>query len=356
MNKKKSLKRFLHKFFKIFVIFFSLTLAINLIVILAVFINHKVKLDKERGYLTPPGEMVEVNGHNMHVYKSEGENKEFTVVFLHSNAEQDASIEIKPVLAEIEKEFSVAYVDRSGTGYSDVSGESREIDNILEETRSALNEAGVKKPYVIVARGTAGLEAAYWSDKYPDEVIGIVGVAMNYAEEFDGMSTEAYCGFFNYLLSKGSLIGTQRFVAAVYPNNDKGFYSEKDMNIRKALINKGFYTLDNYNEDLNMVNNAKTVKEGGFPDDIPVKLILNNVLMEPYINEDELAKKEYEKAKQNNSDVDYVNEYNSYKYEFFKEYSNVSFSEMSGPADLYEYNPEAVSDVIVDFIHGKILK
>ena len=76
---KKKLKRFFHKFFKIFIIFMLITLVVNLGVILAVYINHRNKLGNEKVFLEPPGEMVEVNGHNMHVLLSGNEESEYTL-------------------------------------------------------------------------------------------------------------------------------------------------------------------------------------------------------------------------------------------------------------------------------------
>ena len=66
-KKKKNFKEFLHKFFKIFIIIFGAAIAINLIVIGVLFLIHTNKLADERGYLNPKGQMVEVDGNNIHV-------------------------------------------------------------------------------------------------------------------------------------------------------------------------------------------------------------------------------------------------------------------------------------------------
>lgn len=351
----KKLKRFFHKFFKIFIVFMLITLVVNGVVLLAVYINHRNKLGNEKTFLEAPGEMIEVNGHDMHVLLSGNEESEYTLVFMHSAQLVDDSIALKPLFKEL-SDYRLAYVDRSGYGYSEESGAARDIDTILDETRSALSGAGLKAPYILVPCGTAGLEALYWADRYPEEVSGIIGIGMNYPEEFDGMVEEQYCTFFDYLLMKGSYIGVQRLVKSVYPANTWAYYTELEMTKRKALISRGYYTQDMYNEDLETISNAEKVKEAGWPEDIPVCLIYANPLMEPFVSQDSETKEEYEKTIQEYPDFDYVSAYNQEKREHFNEYQNVTIKEMSGPARLYIYDPEGLAESITDFMNNDIIR
>lgn len=346
---KKKLKRFFHKFFKIFIIFMLITLVVNLGVILAVYINHRNKLGNEKVFLEPPGEMVEVNGHNMHVLLSGNEESEYTLVFMHSARITDDSIALHPLFKEL-SDYRLAYVDRSGFGFSEESGAPRDIETMLSETRAALAGAGLSAPYILVPSGTAGLEAIYWAEKYPEEVQGIIGIGMDYPEEFDGIVEEQYCTFFDYLMMKSSYIGVQRLIKSVYPTNAWAYYTELEMSKRRALISKNYYTEDMYNEDLATIQNAAAVKEAGFPTDIPVCLIYANPITEPYINEDSEMKEEYEKELAEYPDFDYVSAYNKERREHFKQYENVTIEELSGPARLYLFDPEGIGKIIDNYI------
>ena len=64
---KSKLKQFLHKFFKIFIIFMLATGALNLIIFAVIYGNHKSKLKKEVAYLNTPGHFVDVDGHSIHI-------------------------------------------------------------------------------------------------------------------------------------------------------------------------------------------------------------------------------------------------------------------------------------------------
>ena len=55
-------------------------LGIIIIFLLAVYINHRIQLNKESKLLTPLGEIIEVDGHNMSIY-TEGTGSK-TIVFM----------------------------------------------------------------------------------------------------------------------------------------------------------------------------------------------------------------------------------------------------------------------------------
>lgn len=360
-GKKKSLKNFLHKFFKIILILFIVILVVNVLIVTGVYINHKNKLADERGYLLEPGEMVEVDGYKLHTIVTGNLEAEDTLVFIHSTGITDDSIALQPLFAKLQ-EYKLAYVDRSGYGFSENAETKKDIDSIVEETRQALKKTGVQGPYILVPNGISGLEATYWADKYPEEVKGIVGVNVSIAEEFDGITEEQYCGVMNYLMTLFSKIGGHRFVKSVYPDNIGAVYTEKQMLMRKALISKGFYTSGMYEEDLQTIANAEKVKETGWPDNTPMLFILANPLMEPYIDDDSDVREEYEDAleevygtdtdaiENGKAEVGYVENFNAAKKKIYETYDNIKTIELSGPSRLYTYNPEAVAQQIRDFI------
>ena len=179
---------------------------------------------------------------------------------------------------------------------------------------------------------------------------------MNYPAEFDGISEEAYCGFFNYLLTKFDWLGGQRIVKSVYPENINAIYTERQMVIRKALVSKYYYTEQMYEEDLMMVSNASKVKEVGIPEDIPIYIIYANPIMEPYVNEDEYVRDEYAETLKESGELDYVSLYNEEKKDYFSEYDNVTIEELSGPARLYTYNPTKLAELINEFIDTELLQ
>jgi len=70
--------------------------------------------------------------------------------------------------------YRIAVVEKSGYGWSERCNSSRDIGTMLEETRKALDLSGENGPYVLFPHSMSGLEAIYWAQKYPDEVIAII--------------------------------------------------------------------------------------------------------------------------------------------------------------------------------------
>ncbi len=138
-------------------------------------INHRLQTPREEAAYPPPGEMVAVNGHRLHVY-AEGEG-DLTLVFLAGSGTTAPTYDFKGLYSRLSDDYRAVVVERAGYGWSDDSGgASRDIETVLQETRLALQEAGEKPPYVLLPHSMSGLEALHWANRYPEEVAAIVGL------------------------------------------------------------------------------------------------------------------------------------------------------------------------------------
>lgn len=153
-------------------------------VILSV-VRHKISSSREKNLLIPLGELVEVNGHNMSIY-TEGEGDK-TLVFLSGSGTCSPILDFRSLYSLMSNEYKIVVVEKFGYGYSDDIDETRDIDTILGETRMALNKAGIRGPYVLCPHSMSGLEALYWTQRYPEEVEAIIGLDMAVPEYYDEM-------------------------------------------------------------------------------------------------------------------------------------------------------------------------
>ena len=123
----------------------SLYILLFLIVIIGgSWIYHSIAMKKEIASTPPPGEMIDVDGHAMHVY-SEG-NGERTIVFLSGAGTSAPMLDFKPLWLKLSQKYRIAVVEKAGYGWSDVADVSREIDVILEESRKALHLGDIQPP------------------------------------------------------------------------------------------------------------------------------------------------------------------------------------------------------------------
>ncbi|GAB5524195.1 MAG: alpha/beta hydrolase [Roseivirga sp.] len=122
-----------------------------------------------QGPVSPPGELVEVNGYKLHlINKGSGGPP---VVMFHGAG--DIGLIWNLVLPEVAKFSQAVAVDQAGEGWSQ-HGHAIHLWQQAYDTHTALEQAGIKGPFVLVAHSLGGLLARVYAQMYPDEVAGVV--------------------------------------------------------------------------------------------------------------------------------------------------------------------------------------
>src|SRR5690625_5220484 len=138
----------MRKAFRRAVVIFAVIFSIFVLIVLLSFINHKIQLSKEDDLFVPNGQLVNVNGHDMHVY-TEGTGEE-TLVFMSGGGTSSPVLDFKPLYSVLSDNYKIAVVEKVGYGFSEVTNTDRDIDTILSETREALVMSGVEGPYILL--------------------------------------------------------------------------------------------------------------------------------------------------------------------------------------------------------------
>ena len=143
-----------------------------LVLLLASFIYHRLALQREKASLNPMGQMVSVNGHDMSVFvKGNGPQ---TLVFLSGAGTASPILDFKDLYDGLSKQYKIVVVERAGYGYSEDTSKSRDVSEVLSETRQALAKAQVSGPYIILSHSMASLETLLWQEKYPSEILAVI--------------------------------------------------------------------------------------------------------------------------------------------------------------------------------------
>jgi pimeloyl-ACP methyl ester carboxylesterase len=252
-------------------------LAIAAIILIAFWINHNYQLRKEAKTLLPPGNMVEVNGKKLHVF-TEGDG-DTTLVFMAGHGTSYPTVDFKPLWVKMVDEYRIAVVEKAGYGWSDTSNSPRDVDIILEETREALNISGENGPYILFPHSMSGLEAIYWAQKYPDEVLAIIGLDPTTPGSPEVLPEPSKIQlYFMYLVSRA---GLSRFI----PDSEIGSFlplmkshdlSEEDRSQYLAVFYKSTFTKDMLREIEYLKQNAETVKKNGVPAETPMYLFISD--------------------------------------------------------------------------------
>ncbi len=320
-------------------------------------VKNKKALAEEQKYLTPTGQMVDVNGHKIHVVKNGSENAEHTLVFIHSNKTADDSIALEPLMEEL-SDYELIYVDRSGVGYSEDWDAPKDIDSMLEETRTAVQAVTDSRSYVLVAYKNGGTLAIDWCDKYPDEVESVIGIQMYFPDQYEGADEKDYCSLRNKIMLELVKIGGHRLSDSVFPDNEWDVYTKDQMDRRDALIGRGLYTKGMYNEDKNLVENANKVAALGWPENIPMYMIYCNPYTDPFLHQSDDTLEEYESRAEvmqdeDGNSVDPADVYNTYYRNYTAAHDNAEMTEVSGPDRLIVYNPQKIAELIHKYITNK---
>jgi pimeloyl-ACP methyl ester carboxylesterase len=149
-------------------------------------INQVVATQIDQRTYPPPGEMVNVNGHLMHI-NCVGRGS--PTVILESGL-GNMSADWANIQPEVAKTTRVCSYDRAGTGWSEPGPTPRDPKQIAHELHTLLGKAGIDGPYVLVGQSFGGLYVRMYADLYPKEIAGMVLVDSSHPDMWTRMPPE----------------------------------------------------------------------------------------------------------------------------------------------------------------------
>jgi pimeloyl-ACP methyl ester carboxylesterase len=217
-------------------------------------------LSVEKNKIIPNGDIVEINGYNIHIYSEGKLQNEFpSLVFMSGAGTVSPVYDFKPLYSLL-ADYHIIVVEKVGYGYSDIVDADRDIDTMLDETREALRLAGENGPFIIIPHSMSGLEALYWAQKYPDEIKAIIGIDMAVPEVYEYIKVNPAIYTFFGILAK---TGFQR-IPFIYPISGKGLTPEEQDQL-KYLTYRNALNKTMSNETKYVYSNAGKVKETEYP-------------------------------------------------------------------------------------------
>ncbi len=239
----------------ILIIIPSIILIIGLILSVG-FINHKFQLSKEERLFVPYGELLEVNGHQIHVY-TEGDGKE-TLVFLSGGGTSSPVLDFKSLYTLLSDKYRIVVVEKAGYGFSEITDTDRDIDTILAETREALVKLGIEGPYILAPHSMSGIEALNWVQTYPDEIKAIIGLDMAVPAAYEDYDINMPLFHLSVLAAK---TGITRWIPKLSESDaiKYGTLTEEEKELYKVIFYRRTLTKNMINEINNIKANARKV-------------------------------------------------------------------------------------------------
>ncbi|MGF9977137.1 alpha/beta fold hydrolase [Viridibacillus arvi] len=327
----------MRKIFKVLKKLFVLFIILMILVTVSIFTYHNYLLKKESALIKNAGTLVDFNSKKINVY-IEGRGED-TYIFMPGSGVAAPVYEMKGLYSKFSKENKIAVINRAGYGHSDVFNDNRNIDTILEQTRSSLIQSGNKPPYILVPHSLSGLEAIYWAQKYPNEVKGIIALDIGLPKQYvthkmslvDSLTVRGM-----NLLSK---MGFHRLFPSLTFNPEvikQSFLTEHEKEVFKAISYKQFFNNNMEQELLQVYENGKKSVALPIPTETPI-LFLDAITEE---------NKNSKYTKQKNKD---------YK-EFAEQLLISDVITMEGKHSIYLYSPDDIYNLAKDFINNKVEK
>ena len=294
-----------------------------LLLLLSSFTYHRLSLQREKASLNPMGQMVSVNGHDMSVFvKGNGPQ---TLVFLSGAGTASPILDFKDLYDGLSKQYKIVVVERAGYGYSEDTSKSRDVSEVLSETRQALAKAHVSGPYIILSHSMASLETLLWQEKYPSEIQAIIGLDWALPESYSQLRMHSQI---LRMARLGSQLGLLRYIPSrLYVPNEN--LSSSDRRLYQRIAYRQILSQAMLNESLSVKGNAKKV-DAKIDSQIPTLLLVSN-------GEGTSFSKE---------------EWRNYAARFAKDQKNIELTFYDAPHYLYHYQTKEVVAKIEDFIEG----
>ena len=298
-------------------------LSLMLLFLGATFFYHRISLQKENKFLTPMGQTVLVNGDKINVYV-EGDGPE-TIVVLSGAGIASPILDFKNLTDSLSKKYKVVIVERAGYGYSEDSNYSRDVMEVLSETRQALSQANISGPFIILSHSMASLESLAWQEKYPDEVKALVGLDWALPASYEDLKDNQALLTVAYWSSKIGLL--RYFPESFYIKNPT--LTETERQQYKLLAYKQLMSQAMLHESRLVKENAKKVPSSINPK-IPAILLVSNGEGTTFSQ----------------------SEWQHYAEKFSSDQSNVQVIYMDAPHELYHYQSHELISRIKEFLEN----
>lgn len=231
------------------------------------YINHSIQLKNESRLLKPLGEMVEIDGARMSIYV-EGEGEK-TLVFLSGSGTASPILDFRSLYSQLSEEYQIVVIERFGYGFSDITNRNRDVDTVLEDSRTALEKVGIQGPFVLIPHSMSGIEALHWAQKYPTEVAAIIGLDMSTPESYEDLKMSIPL---MRLLQFGANVGITRLGSLSESTAiQNGLLTEEEKSIYRAVFYSRTMTNDMLNETIDIKAGAEKVGNTELPK-VPILL------------------------------------------------------------------------------------
>lgn len=264
------------KFFKIILKGLLVIIILLITLILINFIIHKIKSDNEYKELNKLGYVNKYSAgdYYLNLYRVGNKNSKHKIIALSGLGVNNYSVEMSFVNDKLKDDYEIIYIDRAGYGYSDDTSKKQTVNQVVSDYRTALKNAGITGPYILLPHSFGGVYATYWESMYQDEIEGVIFIDSSEIGLDVWDESEFNVGIIDYLELIACKLGLQRFVLDNYYYPLPSNYSNEKQKISNYLNTHSALTKAAISEIKHMNNNTNKTYKNIKKNDIP-KIYIN---------------------------------------------------------------------------------
>jgi len=215
------------------------------------------------------GELVNVDGHNIHIYRT-GNKRNPKIVLMSGSGTVAPVYDFKILYKKLSKNFRVIVMEKFGYGYSDIFDSPADIDTIVSTQRKALEAIGENGPYILLPHSMSGIEALRWAQMYPADVMAIIGndmcTPLTYSAWTDGKFEKK-----RRLMKFATKYKLQRLLCPL----SNRCLTKSEIKQHKLLRKRNAFNICYINESKELLSNVSIVEKVGYTK-CPVLLFASN--------------------------------------------------------------------------------
>jgi len=158
----------------------SVALILFLGLIAYMLIRESIARSKYRTAYPPPGKMVSLGTHDLHLYCVGTGNP---IVVFEADLDQFGSLSWDSIQSEVGKFTRACSYDRAGIMWSEPGPRPRDGETIARELAALLDVAGEDGPFVLVGHAWGGAYVRIFAGQNPDAVCGMVLIDSSHPDQ-----------------------------------------------------------------------------------------------------------------------------------------------------------------------------
>ena len=330
-------------------------LIIHVVILVICFFYQVGAQKKDRTRLESDGfcNLVSAGDYNMNInIYGDGKTR---IIAMPGSGDAAFTVDMKLLSEYLGDDISLVTVSRPGYGLCEETDAEITTEYIVESTRTALKNAGIEAPYILMPHSLSGIYGTYWESTYPDEVSGVIFIAsINEASpevtEEDWREPPAVGKF----LTRAGVLRVISDITGASKDDSYGEYADDAASLYG--VNPTAFSRSCISELSNFNANMKTAWASIKSNSIPKIYISTNY----YDPEDARAFVEYRDGEVTEEAVQEVlesdlrqepEEYRQNRSEYIKKLGNCKEVNLGGSHFIYFQRMEDFAKVVTDFVN-----